>query len=82
MVEVALQQRGAAHTKTSPLSIDTVPSKITYIKMDPRSCIRNGFANGPQLICIERECEVAIVDWRINRLYMAIQEGVNKDLLP
>ena len=23
-----------------------------------------------------------IVDWRSNRLYMAIKEGVNKDLLP
>ena len=22
------------------------PSKITYIKMDPENCIRNGFANG------------------------------------
>ena len=30
-----------SHTKTSPL-----PSNITYIKMDPENCIRNGFANG------------------------------------
>ena len=33
-------RRHSACTKTSPL-----PSKITYIKMDPESCIRNGFAN-------------------------------------
>ena len=30
-----------SHTKIAPL-----PSKITYIKMDPRRSIRNGFANG------------------------------------
>ena len=30
-----------SHTKIAPL-----PSKITYIKMDPENCIRNGFANG------------------------------------
>ena len=30
-----------SHTKIAPL-----PSKITYIKMEPRSSIRNGFANG------------------------------------
>ena len=29
-------------TKTSPL-----PSKITYIKMDPLRSIRNGFVHGP-----------------------------------
>ena len=29
------------HTKLAPL-----PSKITYIKMDPRNSIRNGFAHG------------------------------------
>ena len=31
-----------SHTKIAPL-----PPKITYIKMDPRNSIRNGFANGP-----------------------------------
>ena len=31
----------ASHTKIAPL-----PSKITYIKMDPLRSIRNGFANG------------------------------------
>ena len=30
-----------SHTKIAPLV-----TKITYIKMDPESCIRNGFANG------------------------------------
>ena len=30
-----------SHTKIAPL-----PSKITYIKMDPRRCIRNGFVHG------------------------------------
>ena len=30
-----------SHTKIAPL-----PSKITYIKMDPRRSIRNGFAHG------------------------------------
>ena len=30
-----------SHTKIAPLV-----TKITYIKMDPRSYIRNGFANG------------------------------------
>ena len=30
-----------SHTKIAPL-----PSKITYIKMDPLNPIRNGFANG------------------------------------
>ena len=30
-----------SHTKIAPLV-----TKITYIKMNPRSCIRNGFANG------------------------------------
>ena len=30
-----------SHTKIAPLV-----TKITYIKMDPRRCIRNGFANG------------------------------------
>ena len=35
-----------------------------------------------QLLCIERECEAAKVQWSLNRLYMAIKEGVNKDLLP
>ena len=35
-----------------------------------------------QLLCIERECEAAKVRWSLNRLYMAIKEGVNKDLLP
>ena len=30
-----------SHTKIAPL-----PSKITYIKMDPLRSIRNGFANG------------------------------------
>ena len=31
---------GHSHTKIAPL-----PSKITYIQMDPRRCIRNGFGN-------------------------------------
>ena len=31
-----------SHTKVAPLV-----TKITYIKMDPLKCIRNGFANGP-----------------------------------
>ena len=39
--------------------------------MDPRRCIRNGFANGSHKVW-----------WSLNRLYMAIKEGVNKDLLP
>ena len=30
-----------SHTKIAPLV-----TKITYIKMDPLRCIRNGFANG------------------------------------
>ena len=33
------------HTHTST-KIAPLPSKITYIKMDPENCIRNGFANG------------------------------------
>ena len=31
---------------------------------------------------IERECEVAKVDWRLDKYYVEIRKGVNKDLLP
>ena len=34
-------------TESSPTKIAPLPSKITYIKMDPLDRIRNGFANGP-----------------------------------
>ena len=45
-------------------------------------CGKHNTGTDNQLGRIERECEAAKVDWRSNRLYMAIKEGVNKDLLP
>ena len=53
--------------KTSPL-----PSKITCIKVDPRRCIRNGFANGELVPCNLDTCQscpgytINAIKWRVH----------------
>ena len=45
------------HSPYKFLKIAPLPSKITYIKMDPLNPIRNGFANGPIVISVSHGVE-------------------------